>query len=144
MESNRVYKLVDTCSAEFESKTPYLYSTNGVSNDDTTTDKKKVVVIGSGPNRIGRGNSIKANVVEKYCKENNISIDYFKGDSVYLDMEYGLCVSFKEIFTNKFVDSNNPIYNIHLSLLPMYRGPSPVENPSSFLRKPLDSFRPPR
>ena len=55
LESNRVYKLVDTCSAEFESKTPYLYSTNGVSNDDTTTNKKKVVVIGSGPNRIGQG-----------------------------------------------------------------------------------------
>ena len=90
-------------------------------------NNKNLKVITTPPVKRGRGNSIKANVVEKYCKQNNISIDYFKGDSVYLDMEYGLCVSFKEIFTNKFVDSNNPIYNIHLSLLPMYRGPSPVE-----------------
>ena len=55
LEKNRVYKLVDTCSAEFLSKTPYLYSTFGVSNDDLTTKNKKVVVIGSGPNRIGQG-----------------------------------------------------------------------------------------
>ena len=52
LENNRVYKLVDTCSAEFESKTPYLYSTNGTSNAVTATKQKKVVVIGSGPNRI--------------------------------------------------------------------------------------------
>ena len=55
LENNRVYKLVDTCSAEFVSKTPYLYSTNGVSHDDLTSTQKKVVVIGSGPNRIGQG-----------------------------------------------------------------------------------------
>ena len=63
---NRVYKLVDTCAAEFEAKTPYYYSTfeNDVETADGTrfahnesivSDKKKVIVLGSGPNRIGQG-----------------------------------------------------------------------------------------
>jgi carbamoyl-phosphate synthase large subunit len=53
----RVYKMVDTCSAEFEAKTPYFYSTfeNGNSNESKVTDRKKVIVLGSGPNRIGQG-----------------------------------------------------------------------------------------
>jgi len=63
---NRVFKLVDTCAAEFEAKTPYYYSTfeNEVETADGTrythnesivSDKKKVIVLGSGPNRIGQG-----------------------------------------------------------------------------------------
>jgi len=63
---NRVYKLVDTCAAEFKAVTPYYYSTfeeeietpsgeRYVANDSEVTDKKKVVVLGSGPNRIGQG-----------------------------------------------------------------------------------------
>ena len=52
LENKRAYKLVDTCSAEFLSKTPYLYSTFGTSDDDSASKNKKVVVIGSGPNRI--------------------------------------------------------------------------------------------
>ncbi|MBL4705063.1 MAG: carbamoyl-phosphate synthase large subunit, partial [Flavobacteriales bacterium] len=51
----RVYKLVDTCAAEFEAKTPYYYSTFEDENESVRTDKKKVVVLGSGPNRIGQG-----------------------------------------------------------------------------------------
>lgn len=62
----RVYKLVDTCAAEFTAKTPYYYSTfeneietkDGeimVANESIVTDKKKIVVLGSGPNRIGQG-----------------------------------------------------------------------------------------
>ena len=53
----RVYKMVDTCSAEFEAKTPYFYSTfeRGGVNESKVTDKKKIVVLGSGPNRIGQG-----------------------------------------------------------------------------------------
>jgi len=51
----RVYKLVDTCAAEFEAKTPYYYSTFEDENESPRTDKKKVVVLGSGPNRIGQG-----------------------------------------------------------------------------------------
>ncbi len=62
----RVYKLVDTCAAEFEAKTPYYYSTfeseietpdgvRTVANESKVSDKKKIIVLGSGPNRIGQG-----------------------------------------------------------------------------------------
>lgn len=51
----RVYKIVDTCAAEFEAQTPYYYSTFEGENESVRTDKKKVVVLGSGPNRIGQG-----------------------------------------------------------------------------------------
>ena len=55
MGINRVYKLVDTCAAEFEAKTPYYYSTFDSENESIVSNKKKVVVLGSGPNRIGQG-----------------------------------------------------------------------------------------
>jgi carbamoyl-phosphate synthase large subunit len=51
----RVYKLVDTCAAEFEAKTPYYYSTFEGENESVSSDRKKVIVLGSGPNRIGQG-----------------------------------------------------------------------------------------
>jgi carbamoyl-phosphate synthase large subunit len=66
LKVNRIYKLVDTCAAEFEAHTPYYYSTfeadvidaNGEkisANESVVTGKKKVIVLGSGPNRIGQG-----------------------------------------------------------------------------------------
>ncbi|MCA6380723.1 MAG: carbamoyl-phosphate synthase large subunit [Cytophagales bacterium] len=55
MGINRVFKLVDTCAAEFEAKTPYYYSTFDTENESIPTNKKKVIVLGSGPNRIGQG-----------------------------------------------------------------------------------------
>ncbi len=63
MGLTRVFKMVDTCSAEFEAKTPYFYSTfeskpHGnklLSNESIVSDKKKIIVLGSGPNRIGQG-----------------------------------------------------------------------------------------
>ncbi len=55
MGINRVYKIVDTCAAEFEAKTPYYYSTFEEENESIVTDTKKIVVLGSGPNRIGQG-----------------------------------------------------------------------------------------
>ncbi|MBX7241258.1 MAG: carbamoyl-phosphate synthase large subunit [Bacteroidia bacterium] len=51
----RVYKLVDTCAAEFPAETPYYYSSFDTENDSVVSDKKKVVIFGSGPNRIGQG-----------------------------------------------------------------------------------------
>jgi len=51
----RVYKLVDTCAAEFEAQTPYYYSTFDQENESVVSDKKKIIVLGSGPNRIGQG-----------------------------------------------------------------------------------------
>jgi len=50
-----VYKMVDTCAAEFEASTPYYYSTYETENEVTHTDKEKIVVLGSGPIRIGQG-----------------------------------------------------------------------------------------
>src|SRR5262249_310333 len=50
-----VYKHVDTCAAEFESYTPYLYSTYEEEDEAPPTNKKKVMILGSGPNRIGQG-----------------------------------------------------------------------------------------
>ena len=99
LEKNRVYKLVDTCSAEFLSKTPYLYSTFGVSNDDLATKNKKVVVIGSGPNRIGQGiefdyccvhgiQSLKENNYEAIMINSNpetVSTDYDTADKLYFE-----------------------------------------------------------
>jgi carbamoyl-phosphate synthase large subunit len=57
---NRVFKCVDTCSAEFEAKTPYFYSTFNTSldnpdNESIRSEKPKILVLGSGPNRIGQG-----------------------------------------------------------------------------------------
>ncbi|MES2765674.1 MAG: carbamoyl-phosphate synthase large subunit [Bacteroidota bacterium] len=50
-----VFKTVDTCAAEFESETPYHYSTYGIENESVRSPRKKVVILGSGPNRIGQG-----------------------------------------------------------------------------------------
>src|SRR6187551_2058422 len=51
----RTYKMVDTCAAEFEAKTPYFYSSFDQENESIPSAKKKIVVLGSGPNRIGQG-----------------------------------------------------------------------------------------
>lgn len=51
----RVYKLVDTCAAEFPAETPYYYSTFEFENESEVTQNKKIIVLGSGPNRIGQG-----------------------------------------------------------------------------------------
>lgn len=50
-----VYKMVDTCATEFESSTPYYYGTYETENESIVTDKEKILVLGSGPIRIGQG-----------------------------------------------------------------------------------------
>ena len=52
---NTVYRLVDTCAAEFEAYTPYYYSTYGTENELKPSKRKKIMIIGGGPNRIGQG-----------------------------------------------------------------------------------------
>ena len=95
----RVYKLVDTCSGEFLSTTPYLYSTNGNTNDDHPKENKKVVIIGSGPNRIGQGiefdyccvhgvEALKENGYEAIMINSNpetVSTDYDTADKLYFE-----------------------------------------------------------
>ncbi len=55
LEVTPVYKLVDTCAAEFESYTPYFYSTYEIENESTRSECKKIIILGGGPNRIGQG-----------------------------------------------------------------------------------------
>ena len=50
-----VYKTVDTCAAEFQASTPYHYSTYDQENESIRSDRKKVIILGGGPNRIGQG-----------------------------------------------------------------------------------------
>ena len=80
MGIKRVYKLVDTCSAEFAAKTPYYYSTFGEENESVRSEKKKVVVLGSGPNRVGQGiefdySCVHGVLAEKECGYETIMIN---------------------------------------------------------------------
>ncbi len=107
---NRVFKLVDTCAAEFTAKTPYYYSTfeneveladgtRYVHNESERSDKKKVIVLGSGPNRIGQGiefdyccvHGVLAAAEEGYetiminCNPETVSTDFDTADKLYFE-----------------------------------------------------------
>jgi len=96
---NRVYKLVDTCAAEFEAKTPYYYSTFDEENESIPSDKKKIIVLGSGPNRIGQGiefdyccvHGVLAAKEEGYetiminCNPETVSTDFDTADKLYFE-----------------------------------------------------------
>ena len=98
-----VYKMIDTCASEFESYIPYFYSTYAEENESIISDKKKVVVLGSGPIRIGQGvefdystvhavKTIKAAGYEAIILNNNpetVSTDYTCSDKLYFEP---LCV----------------------------------------------------
>lgn len=100
----RVYKMVDTCSAEFEAKTPYFYSSfeNGGTNESKRTDKKKIIVLGSGPNRIGQGIefdyccvhgllAIKEcgyEAIMMNCNPETVSTDFDMADKLYFEPVY--------------------------------------------------------
>jgi carbamoyl-phosphate synthase large subunit len=94
-----VYKRVDTCAAEFESYTPYLYSTYEEEDEATPTAKKKVVILGSGPNRIGQGiefdyccchasYALREDGYETIminCNPETVSTDYDTSDRLYFE-----------------------------------------------------------
>ncbi len=96
---NRVYKLVDTCAAEFEAKTPYYYSTFEYENESIVSDKKKVIVLGSGPNRIGQGIEFDYSCVHGVlaakecgyetiminCNPETVSTDFDTADKLYFE-----------------------------------------------------------
>src|SRR5512138_2109886 len=100
----RVYKMVDTCSAEFEAKTPYFYSTfeEGHVNESKVSDRKKIIVLGSGPNRIGQGIefdyccvhgviAIKESGYEAIminCNPETVSTDFDMADKLYFEPVY--------------------------------------------------------
>src|ERR1035438_2564031 len=94
-----VYKRVDTCAAEFESYTPYLYSTYEEEDEAAPTAKKKVVILGSGPNRIGQGiefdyccchaaYALREDGYETIminCNPETVSTDYDTSDRLYFE-----------------------------------------------------------
>lgn len=99
MGIKRVYKLVDTCAAEFEAKTPYYYSTFELENESVVSDRKKIVVLGSGPNRIGQGIEFDYSCVHGVlaakecgyetiminCNPETVSTDFDTADKLYFE-----------------------------------------------------------
>jgi carbamoyl-phosphate synthase large subunit len=99
MGIRRVFKMVDTCAAEFESKTNYFYSTFDEKNESIRTDKKKIVVLGSGPNRIGQGiefdyccvhgilaiKEVGYEAIMVNCNPETVSTDYDLADKLYFE-----------------------------------------------------------
>ena len=94
-----VYKMIDTCSSEFESYVPYFYSTYEEENESIISNKKKIIVLGAGPIRIGQGvefdystvhsvKTIKENGYEAIIINNNpetVSTDYTTSDKLYFE-----------------------------------------------------------
>ena len=94
-----VYKMIDTCSSEFESYVPYFYSTYEEENESIVNDKKKIIVLGAGPIRIGQGvefdystvhavKTIKEAGFEAIIINNNpetVSTDYTTSDKLYFE-----------------------------------------------------------
>lgn len=94
-----VYKRVDTCAAEFETKTAYMYSTYQTEDESQPSDKKKIVVLGGGPNRIGQGiefdyccvHAALAMREDGYetimvnCNPETVSTDYDTSDRLYFE-----------------------------------------------------------
>ena len=94
-----VYKRVDTCGAEFESFTPYLYSTYETENEAAPTDRRKIMILGSGPNRIGQGiefdyccchaafalSAAGFETIMVNCNPETVSTDYDTSDRLYFE-----------------------------------------------------------
>ncbi|MFF5381814.1 carbamoyl-phosphate synthase large subunit [Pedobacter suwonensis] len=95
----RVYKMVDTCAAEFPAKTPYYYSTFEEENESKPSDRKKIIVLGSGPNRIGQGIEFDYSCVHGLlaakesgfeavmvnCNPETVSTDFNMADKLYFE-----------------------------------------------------------
>ena len=98
----RVYKMVDTCAAEFPARTPYYYSTYEGENESVVSDKKKIIVLGSGPNRIGQGIEFDYSCVHGLlaakesgfeaiminCNPETVSTDFNMADKLYFEPVY--------------------------------------------------------
>ncbi|HEX7828419.1 MAG TPA: carbamoyl-phosphate synthase large subunit [Thermoanaerobaculia bacterium] len=94
-----VYKRVDTCAAEFEATTPYMYSTYERENEAEPTNRRKVIILGSGPNRIGQGiefdtccvhasfalREIGFETIMVNCNPETVSTDYDTSDRLYFE-----------------------------------------------------------
>ena len=110
-----VFKKVDTCAAEFKAYTPYLYSTYETECEAEPTDKKKIIILGSGPNRIGQGiefdyccvHSVMAlrelgyETIMINCNPETVSTDYDTSDRLYFEP-----LSFEDVF--EIIDKEKP------------------------------------
>jgi carbamoyl-phosphate synthase large subunit len=99
LNMHRVYKMVDTCAAEFPAQTPYYYSAFEGENESTVSDKKKIIVLGSGPNRIGQGIEFDYSCVHGLmaakecgyesiminCNPETVSTDFNMADKLYFE-----------------------------------------------------------
>ena len=93
------YQVVDTCAGEFPAETPYFYSSYETASESTVTDKEKVLILGSGPNRIGQGiefdyscvHGVKASREMGYealmlnCNPETVSTDFDVADKLYFE-----------------------------------------------------------
>lgn len=112
---NRTYKMVDTCAAEFEAKTPYYYSSHDKGNEAMHDNKKKIVILGAGPIRIGQGIefdyccvhsslALKEEDIETILINNNpetVSTDYDISDKLYFEP-----LTFEEVMG--IIEQENP------------------------------------
>jgi len=97
-----VFKVVDTCAAEFPAKTPYYYSAYEGENESIVSDRKKVIILGSGPNRIGQGIEFDYSCVHAVlaakemgyeaiminCNPETVSTDFDFADKLYFEPVY--------------------------------------------------------
>lgn len=102
LKLSRQYKMVDTCSAEFPAETPYFYSTYDQQTESVRSDKKKIIVLGSGPNRIGQGiefdyccvhgvialREIGYEAIMVNCNPETVSTDFDLADKLYFEPVY--------------------------------------------------------
>jgi len=112
---NAVYKTVDTCGAEFEATTPYLYSTYEADCEANPTDRRKVIILGGGPNRIGQGiefdyccvhaafalREIGIESIMVNCNPETVSTDYDTSDRLYFEP-----LTFEDVIS--IVEKENP------------------------------------
>ncbi len=112
---NAVYKTVDTCGAEFEATTPYLYSTFETECEANPTNRRKVIILGGGPNRIGQGiefdyccchaafalREIGIESIMANCNPETVSTDYDTSDRLYFEP-----LTFEDVMS--IVEKENP------------------------------------
>jgi carbamoyl-phosphate synthase large subunit len=99
LDIRRTYKMVDTCAAEFQAQTPYFYSSFDTENESVPSNREKIIVLGSGPNRIGQGiefdyccvhglMAIKECGIEAImvnCNPETVSTDFDVADKLYFE-----------------------------------------------------------
>ena len=115
LAGNAVYKMVDTCGAEFEATTPYLYSTFEQECEANPTERPKVIILGGGPNRIGQGiefdyccvhaafalKELDIEAIMVNCNPETVSTDYDTSDKLYFEP-----LTFEDVMT--IVETEKP------------------------------------